>query len=206
MVSLPYLSNLSMYPQKPYTGPAPAWYSNYSHHTSHHANNQFLNGAPTPIGAGPNGLLESDAQHAASFYNHHLMATSSPDWSHDNYNLQPTNSQFFPNGMTPPTSLHLSPTINNASANTSADNLQNGLQNIPPSPPITVNSACSEMSSPGIASSANAVVGNGDTSPNLASNSLSRSKSPYEWMKKPSYQSQLNTGKECFLNRLISNK
>lgn len=128
-----------------------------------------------------------------------MLHPSSPDWVHDNYNLPTPNSQFFTNGMTPPTSLHLSPTINshhNSSANGSSDNLTNGLQNIPPSPPITVNSACSEMSSPGIGSNGNGgVIGSGDASPSITSNNnLSRPKSPYEWLKKPSYQNQPNSG------------
>lgn len=113
----------------------------------------------------------------------------------DSYNLSTPSSQFYANGMTPPTSLHLSPTMSshhNSSAN--GQNMQNGLQNIPPSPPITVNSACSEISSPGIGS--NGGVGSGDTSPSMNpnNNNLSRPKSPYEWMKKPSYQSQPTTG------------
>lgn len=204
-MSLPYPF---AYPQKhgsnlPHPTSASAWYPNYpSHHISHHPNNQFLNAAPTPLGAGPNGLLDTDSA-AASFYNahHHMLGhhASSPDWTHDNYNLSTANSPFFPNGITPPTSLHLSPTINSHhssnSANPHADNLQNGLQNIPPSPPITVNSVCSDaMSSPGIGSNGNGGV-IGDTSPSMTSNNnLSRPKSPYEWMKKPSYQSQPNSG------------
>lgn len=186
------------YPQKhgsnlPYSGPASAWYPNYSaQHATHQMNNHLLNAGPTPLGSG----LESDAH---SFYSHHMLHSSSPDWGHDNYNLSTPNSQFFVNGMTPPSSLHLSPTINGhhtTNANTSGDNLQNGLQNIPPSPPITVNSACSEISSPGIGSNGNSgAMGNGDSSPNINSaNNLSRPKSPYDWMKKPSYHSQPNTG------------
>lgn len=216
MVSLPYAmmyssqkhaSNLT-YP------PAPsAWYSNYSSH--HHANNQFLNAAPSSIGAGPNGLLDSDpaaaaAAAASSYYNshhhhHHMLHSSSPDWVNDNYNLQ-SNSQFFSNGVTPPTSLHLSPPIQNHhtpsgnSIATANDHLTNGLSNnIPPSPPITVNSACSEMSSPGIGSNGNGGAGGGnggvlgsaggdDESPHHTD--LSRAKSPYGWLKKASYQNQ----------------
>lgn len=202
MVSLPYPL---MYSQKhgsnlAYPGTASAWYPNYStHHATHHANNQFLNAPPTPIGGAPNGILDESA---AAFYNHHhMLHTSSPEWSsHDNYNVSTQSAQFFANGMTPPTSLHLSPTINthhNSSANSNGENMQNGLQSIPPSPPITVNSACSEMSSPGIGSNGNGgVIGSGDTSPsmNANNNNLSRPKSPYEWMKKPSYQSQPTTG------------
>ncbi|XP_031619364.1 homeotic protein caudal isoform X2 [Contarinia nasturtii] len=201
MVSLPHPF---VYSQKhgshlPYSSTPSAWYPNYSsHHATHQMNNHILNG-PTPLGTG----LESDT--AAPFYNahHHMLHSSSPDWIHDNYNQIPNSAQFFANGMTPPSSLHLSPTINNlhssnsTNANSSSDNLQNGLQNIPPSPPITVNSACSEMSSPGIGSNGNSgVIANGDASPSMTSaNNLSRPKSPYEWMKKPSYQSQPSSGK-----------
>lgn len=194
-----------MYSQKhgsnlPYSGTAPAWYPNYpTHHGPHHPNNHLLNPTPTSIGSG----LDSDS--AAAFYqsHHHMLHSSSPDWGHDSYNLTTQNSQFpFANGMTPPSSLHLSPTINshhsaNNSANGNGDNLPNGLQNIPPSPPITVNSACSEMSSPGIGSNGNGVgIGNGDASPSMTSNNnLSRSKSPqYDWMKKQSYQNTPNAG------------
>lgn len=195
-----------MYSQKhgsnlPYPATASAWYSNYpSHHISHHPNNQFLNAAPTSLGAGPNGILDTDP---AAFYNahHHMLHPASPDWGPDNYNLPTANTQFFANGMTPPTSLHLSPTINSHhssnSANANADNLQNGLQNVPPSPPITVNSVCSDaMSSPGIGSNGNGgVMGSGDTSPSMTSNNnIGRPKSPYEWMKKASYQTQPNSG------------
>lgn len=201
MVSLPYVMYSKPGSNLAYPATAPAWYSNYpSHHASHHPNNQFLNSGPTPIGGGPNGMLDSDSA-ASSFYNHahhHMLHTSSPEWIHDNYTLPTPNSQYFSNGMTPPTSLHLSPTVNShhsTNANSSADNLQSGLQNIPPSPPITVNSACSEMSSPGIGSNGNGggVIGTGDISPG-SNNNLSRSKSPYEWLKKPSYQNQPNTG------------
>lgn len=214
MVSLPYAM---MYPQKHasnLTYPS-SWYSNYPSH--HHPNNQFMNGAPT----GPNGILDSDSTAASSFYNahhhSHMLHSSSPDWVHDNYNLSTTNPQFFSNGMTPPTSLHLSPTIQNHHLTTSSsgsggrtttgnDHLTNGLpNNIPPSPPITVNSACSEMSSPGIGSNGNGgsggggggggVLGSGGVSPNLTSNTdLSRQKSPFGWLKKSSYQNQPSAG------------
>lgn len=53
-----------------------------------------------------------------------------------------------------------------------------------PSPPITVSS--SELSSPG-------AVGDAVTSPQLAGRPAPV-RSPYEWMKKPSYQSQPNPG------------
>lgn len=212
MVSLPYAM---MYSQKhpsnlTYSSAPPTWYSNYPSH--HHPNNQFLNAAPTSIGAGPNGILDSDSAAASTFYNahhhhHHMLHSSSPDhW--DNYNLSTSNSQFFANGMTPPTSLHLSPTIQHhhttSSNSTTAgnDHLTNGLpNNIPPSPPVTVNSACSEMSSPGIGSNGNnggggsgGVLGGGVSPNHTSNNDLSRQKSPYGWLKKTSYQNQPNTG------------
>lgn len=224
MVSLPYAM---MYPQKHasnLTYPSTPWYSNYPSH--HHPNNQFMNAAPT----GPNGILDADSSAASSFYNahhhSHMLHSSSPDWVHDNYNLTTTNSQFFPNGMTPPTSLHLSPTIQSHHHTTSSsssnrttaagnDHLTNGLTtNIPPSPPITVNSACSEMSSPGIGSNGNGgsgngggssgggggVLGSGGVSPNA---DLSRQKSPYGWLKKTSYQNQPTAGMFTLLLALV---
>lgn len=57
-----------------------------------------------------------------------------------------------------------------------------------PSPPITVSS--SELSSPGAA-------GGGTHTPPQHSRPLAV-RSPYEWMKKPSYQSQPNPGKYLF--------
>lgn len=220
MVSLPYSMMYSQKHASNLTYPSTPWYSNYPSH--HHPNNQFMNAAPT----GPNGILDSDSAAAASsFYNahhhSHMLHSSSPDWD---YNLSATNSQFFSNGMTPPTSLHLSPTIQNHHHTTSSsggggggrttnsnDHLPSGLaNNIPPSPPITVNSACSEMSSPGIGSNGNGggssggsggsgggggVLGSGGVSPNLTSNGdLSRQKSPYGWLKKASYQNQPTAG------------
>lgn len=76
----------------------------------------------------------------------------------------------------------------------------------PPSPPITVNSNCSEMSSPGIVNNNGNGAGlNGtgdDTNTHLSAMSTRppQSKSPYEWMKKPSYQSQPQPGLSYELN------
>lgn len=211
MVSTPYFYSQKYPTNLTYSSTPPTWYSNYPSH--HHPSNQFLNAAPTSIGAGPNGILDSDSAAASTFYNahhhhHHMLHSSSPDWVHDNYNLSTSNSQFFANGMTPPTSLHLSPTIQNhhtTSSNSTTAGNDHLTNNIPPSPPITVNSACSEMSSPGIGSNGNGgsggggggggVLGSGGVSPNLTSNNdLSRQKSPYGWLKKTSYQNQPNAG------------
>lgn len=188
-----------MYPNKHGSNiPYHPLYSNYSSHhvPSHH---QFMNGSPQ------NGILDSDAASVAYFNPHPGLYQSSPEWNHDNF---PTsNAQLFTNGghMTPSSSLHVSPTLlsshhamNNSNGNN--ENLHNGLPNIPPSPPITVNSGCSELSSPGIASNGmNSTIGNGDASPSSNNNNnISRPKSPYEWIKKQSYQCQPNPGM-CFL-------
>lgn len=198
-----------MFPQKhasPYPS-APAWFPNYMTHPGHHANNQFLNVAQSSMANGTNGMLDTEA--TAPFSTHyHMLQQPSPDWSaHDAYGLPTPGAQFYPNGMTP-TSMHLSP---NNPHNTSAgsENLQNNLTNIPPSPPITVNSGCSEMSSPGIVSNGiGNQIGNGNSSPNLTNSehNMTRSKSPYEWMKKPSYQTQPNPGMcHWFLNYFYKN-
>lgn len=191
MVSIP---QSLMFPQKhasPY--PPASWFPNYMAHPSHHANNQFLNGTQSSIST-QNGLLDSEAT-AYSHY-HMIHQQASPDWAHDPYGIPTPGAQFYPNGMTP-TSMHLSPTANHHNTSAGSDHLQNSLANIPPSPPITVNSGCSEMSSPGIVPNGlGNQIGNGNSSPNLGNSdhSLSRTKSPYEWMKKQSYQNQPNPG------------
>lgn len=194
----PSLSYMKQVSNMPYPATS-AWYQNYPpHHVPHHSNSQFLNGT-SGIG-GPAGMLDSDA--AASFYNHHMLNHShqpSPDYE---YGI-PTPNSMFPNPMSSASSLHISPSHssqhngsgNNNSSNGINDNLSNALQNVPPSPPITV-SGCSEMSSPGIGSNGmGGTIGNGESSPNLSnSNDLSRPKTPFDWMKKPNYQSQPNPG------------
>lgn len=174
--------------------PHTSWFPNYMPHAGHPANNQFLNSGQPSIGSATNGILDTDA--TAQYAHYHMLQQSSPDWTHDPYGLPTPGSQFYPNGMTP-SSMHLSPTNNQHNTSGGSENLQTTLTHIPPSPPVTVNSGCSEMSSPGINS--NGIgnhMGNDDASPNLSTSelNLSRSKSPFEWMKKPSYQSQPNPG------------
>lgn len=168
------------------------WY-NYSR--PHHQNNQYLAGT---AGSGIGGGLESDPSAAsAMYYNpHHPMFTQpSPDFS-DSYAFAAAahNSPLLQSPMGQTTNgLHL----NHHHHNSPIENLSNGMQNIPPSPPITVNSGCSEMSSPGITNGggrSSGGMGNGSSSPHNGSGNLSRPKSPYEWMKKPSYQSQSQPG------------
>ncbi|XP_037042866.1 homeotic protein caudal isoform X2 [Bradysia coprophila] len=121
-------------------------------------------------------ISESEISHhqAAMYYSPHLFQ-SSPDWAHEN----------FPgpqNGLPPPGSgvgLHH---INQHHVHNS-DHISEGLQNLP-SPPVTVSG--SEVSSPGIT--------NESASPQTSLRPTSV-KSPFEWMKKPSYQNQPNTGK-----------
>ncbi len=120
-------------------------------------------------------ISESEiSHHQAMYYTPHLFQ-SSPDWAHEN----------FPgpqNGLPPPGSgvgLHH---INQHHVHNS-DHIAEGLQNLP-SPPVTVSG--SEVSSPGIT--------NESASPQTSLRPTSV-KSPFEWMKKPSYQNQPNTGK-----------
>jgi homeobox protein CDX len=71
---------------------------------------------------------------------------------------------------------------NNNNNNNANEHIPDGLQSIP-SPPITVSG--SDMSSPG--------APNGSSSPQITTRPTPV-KSPFEWMKKPSYQSQPNPG------------
>lgn len=152
---------------------AAAWYSQNYHHQPPNA--QFLgdsDGPPQPV-----------------YYPHHVFHQSSPDWAgHDNYSapLQSSaghghgnNNIGGPIGGPFLTSIHQT-TPNGTNNN---EHINDGLQSLP-SPPITVSG--SDMSSPG--------APNGSTSPQMHSRPTPV-KSPYEWMKKPSYQSQPNPGK-----------
>lgn len=188
-------------PNIPYSQPH-GWYPPYTQ--PHHSNNQYLSG-PSGAGGG-NGVggagsfngsvLDNDAATAAYYNSHYMFHQASPDYSpHDSY---AQNSSLLQSAMGPSSAaLHLSQSIGGGLGghNSSGDNnSSHGIQNVPPSPPITVNSGCSEMSSPGITNGGG--VGNDGSSPHMGSNGgLSRPKSPYEWMKKPSYQSQPHPGK-----------
>lgn len=188
-----YQKNHSGSSNSPYTTSpsAPNWYSSYHHQTPSAA--QFLG--------------DSDGPPQSVYYPHHVFHQSSPDWAgHENYAAPPQASSLLQGsgpgsangGISGPPGGFLS--INQATQNGNHDHLPDGLQSLP-SPPITVSG--SDMSSPG--------APNGSTSPNIHSRPTP-SKSPYEWMKKPSYQSQPNPGKKsrfvrfsrCPMNRFSS--
>lgn len=150
---------------------AAAWYSsNYYHQPPNAA--QFLgdgDGPPQPV-----------------YHPHHMFHQSSPDWAgHENYSGPPQSGSLLQgssnNGIGGPSGFL---SINQATQNN--EHINDGLQSMP-SPPITVSG--SDMSSPGAA--------NGSSSPHNHSRPTPV-KSPYEWMKKPSYQSQPNPGKKSF--------
>lgn len=187
--------------------------SGYFYSASHHANNQYLAGANgNGSSSGLNGVTGGldDASAMPLYYPHHhgSFQQPSPDYSgHDSYPYATAaqNSPLLQNAMgQTQNGLHLNHHHHQPHHHSgSIENLSNVMQNVPPSPPITVNSGCSEMSSPGITNSGSSGgsggggMGNGDASPHMNSGNgnASRPKSPYEWMKKPSYQSQAQPGK-----------
>lgn len=173
-----YQKNHSAGSNLPYSpsSSAAAWYSSNYHHQPPNAA-QFLgeaDGPPQPV-----------------YYPHHVFHQSSPDWAgHENYAGPPGSGQTGsllqgpgPGGANNAAGFL---SINQATQNGnvgSHEHLGDGLQSLP-SPPITVSG--SDMSSPG--------APNGSSSPHIGSRPAPV-KSPYEWMKKPSYQSQPNPGK-----------
>lgn len=172
-----YYNHFAMYQKNasganlPYSASPSAWYSSNYHHQP--PNPQFLG--------------DTDASPQV-YYPHHVFHQSSPDWSgHENYAAPPQSSLLqtsTANGNSGFLQLNQGNSHSHHSNNNS-DHLNDGL----PSPPITV-SAGSELSSPG--------APNGASSPQIPSRPTPV-KSPYEWMKKPSYQSQPNPGKQFFL-------
>ncbi|GAB0096328.1 homeotic protein caudal [Sergentomyia squamirostris] len=171
-----YCNSLAMYPKNPCTNfyPPNHWYPpNYN-----------------PTNAQ---LFSDDVQPQPMYYSHHPMFhQSSPDWPpHDNFTA-PQNSllhQSTPSsgsgsggGGSGTPGLHISHA--SAMGQSSGEHITpDGLTSIP-SPPITVSG--SEMSSPG--------APNGAGSPHTVARPAPV-KSPYEWMKKASYQNQTNPGK-----------
>ncbi|XP_065092835.1 homeotic protein caudal isoform X2 [Ochlerotatus camptorhynchus] len=167
-----YYNHFAMYPKNhsgnlPYSASS-GWYpGNYQHQPPH----------PQFIGDG-----ESSPQ--PMYYPHpHVFHQSSPDWTgHENFSTPPQ-ATLLPHGPSPG-GLHLGQTTPGANNNNNAsEHCPDGLHSIP-SPPITVSG--SDMSSPG--------APNGSSSPQIASRPTPV-KSPFEWMKKQSYQSQPNPGK-----------
>uniref|UniRef100_A0A1Y9HAZ9 Homeobox domain-containing protein n=1 Tax=Anopheles farauti TaxID=69004 RepID=A0A1Y9HAZ9_9DIPT len=206
-----YYNHFAMYPKNhsgnlPYSATS-GWYpSNYQHQPPH----QF-------IGDG-----ESSPQPTAMYYPHpHVFhPQSSPDWSgHENFSTPPQTALGLTHGPSPGvgggggsggggsnsgggtggTGLHHlvgqsgNPLhhhnphhhlhVGGNGGGNGGDHLADGLHSIP-SPPITVSG--SDMSSPGAPT--------GSSSPQITPRPTPV-KSPYEWMKKQSYQSQPNPGK-----------
>lgn len=181
-----YNHHFGMYPKNhsgnlPYTTSS-GWYSsNYQHQPPH----------PQYMGDG-----ESSPQ-PMYFPHPHVFHQSSPDYSaHESFSTPPQTS-LLPYGPSPGGLSHLGQPgsggpgdqgSNNGNtpsggAGGSADHLSNGLHSLP-SPPITVSG--SDMSSPGAPT--------GSSSPQITPRPTPV-KSPFEWMKKQSYQSQPNPGK-----------
>ncbi|XP_049278896.1 homeotic protein caudal [Anopheles funestus] len=196
-----YYNHFAMYPKNhsgnlPYSAPS-GWYAgNYQHQPPH----------PQFLGDG-----ESSPQPTMYYPHPHVFHSQSPDWSgHENFSTPPQSGLSLAHGSSPGAGgsnggtgagggLHLGQNPNlhhhhhhhhhgsnnggNASGGNAHDHLTDGLHSIP-SPPITVSG--SDMSSPGAPT--------GSASPQITPRPTPV-KSPYEWMKKQSYQSQPNPGK-----------
>uniref|UniRef100_A0A2C9GUI1 Homeobox domain-containing protein n=1 Tax=Anopheles culicifacies TaxID=139723 RepID=A0A2C9GUI1_9DIPT len=199
-----YYNHFAMYPKNhsanlPYSATS-SWYTGNYQHQPH----------PQFIGDG-----ESSPQPTMYYPHPHVFhPQSSPDWSsHENFSTPPQSSLGLAHGPSPggsgggsgsggslgPGGLHLGQNPNlhhhhhhhhhgnnnggNGSGSNAHDHLADGLHSIP-SPPITVSG--SDMSSPGAPT--------GSASPQITPRPTPV-KSPYEWMKKQSYQSQPNPGK-----------
>lgn len=178
----------------PYT--STSWYPGY------HPNPQYLNGAPPPH------MSPMEMEQNNAFYNahHHMMQQqslqqqsiqqqmNSESWHQENYGVPTPGSHDFPNHETPPSSAPL-PSPHSANPHTPATSIEampptTNMQDVP-SPPTTVNSGCSQMSSPDPA--------HNPSNPDIIPNELSpvgaqNQKSPFGWMKKPSYTSVPNPG------------
>lgn len=162
--------------------PPHSWYTtNYQHHP---ANAQYLAAG----NANSHGEMEM-------YYNGHhphpaMFHQASPDWTtHDSYG-PPTQS---PSAMTPTGSTAQStPHHGHGNGHALMDGQMehtmgdDGIGHAPPSPPITVNSGCSDMSSPGIGTGGNGMNGSDDTNAQISAMTArqTNAKSPYEWMKK----------------------
>lgn len=198
MVSMSYIPNSisSMYqknhannlqyapPHHWYPAPPPSSYqlppaASSMHHSA--GNGQYLTGL--------------DGEMAAYYNQHHPMySQGSPDWNlHDNFGQPLIPSSLIPSAMT--NGAHLN--VNQTTSTGNSDQLNNHIGNdelphdTPPSPPNTVGSGCSEMSSPTMQNGSGGTVLHDNTSPH--NTSIGRplsSKSPFEWIKKPSYTSQ----------------
>lgn len=168
----------------PYSASPTAWYSSNYHHQPPNAA-QFLD-------------TDAPPQHMYHYPPHMLPPQPSPDWvSHDNYASSTQNGSLLQAsggggvglggiGNGPGSAAFLS--LNQASQQNGGSNehISDSIPNLP-SPPATIHSG-SDMSSPG-------AIGPGSSSPQIPSRPTPV-KSPYEWMKKPSYQSQPNPGRK----------
>jgi homeobox protein CDX len=167
-----------------YSASPSAWYSSNYHHQPPNAA-QFLDSDGPP-------------QHMYH-YPPHMIPQPSPDWvGHDNYTTSPQNGSLLQgssansglnggNGLGNGSSaafLSLNQATQNGST-VSEHHLNDAMPSLP-SPPVTVHSG-SDMSSPGASGPSSSPQINSRPTP---------VKSPYEWMKKPSYQSQPNPGKK----------
>lgn len=118
-----------------------------------------------------NAFTDSENHHAMYYSNPHMFHQASPDWTADNYPA--AHSSILQASQA---AMHL----NQHTANN--EHINDGINSVP-SPPITV--AGSEMSSPGAPNSNGSPHNNPRPTP---------AKSPFEWMKKTSYQNQINPG------------
>lgn len=141
-------------------------------------------------------LGDSDGPPQTVHYPHHMFHQSSPDWSgHDAYGGPPLSGSI--SGTTnnalggPAGYLSINQATQNGNHNNNNEHINDGLQSLP-SPPITVSG--SDMSSPG--------APNGTSSPRINSRPTPV-KSPYEWINKPSYQSQPNPGKKKIFSHFL---
>lgn len=177
-----YNHHFTMYPKNstnlPYTASPASWYSgNYPHQPPNHS--QFM-GSESDLAPQPG---------VYTHYPHHaVFHQSSPDWAgHESFAAPPQLQN--PNGIHSVAGVL---GLNHNTPNNNNENMNDGLHSIP-SPPITVSG--SDMSSPG--------APNGSSSPQIQSRPTPV-KSPFEWMKKPSYQSQPNPGKPNSIVHFIS--
>lgn len=189
----------AMYPKSHcanlYSGGNPWYPSNYQP-----SNAQLFAGAVAAASS------DADGQPPMYYPPHMFQSSSSPDW-HDNFSTPPSVNVL--QAPSTPAAGHHHHQLHNHHhhhhANQSGgDHLNDGLHSIP-SPPITVSG--SEMSSPGgggggtggaNSSSAttthNGLHGPGSASPHQMSMRPVPVKSPFEWIKRTSYQNQTNPG------------
>lgn len=176
-----YQKNHSGSSNLPYSASPTAWYSSNYHHQPPNAA-QFLD-------------TDGPPQHMYHHYAPHMLPQPSPDWGHDNYTSSPQNGSLGTTGSgngglgnSPGAAAFLALNQASAGAGSGPGNDHHHMNDaIPslPSPPVTVHSG-SDMSSPGASGPS--------SSPQIPSRPTPV-KSPYEWMKKPSYQSQPNPGR-----------